>query len=432
MSAREPKVYRATADVLLNRQDLAATITGLPTQSTVTDPVRYARTQASLAAGRRRSASAPSRSRGLERRSRGSRNSDVAADPDTDILTFGVNHGDPDIATRLATAYARRSPPTSSRPTRRASRAHAERSRAGSRARAAGATGTETYRELLGQAQDLRTLELLLAPATVIRAADGARADRPDAAAQRDPRRAARARARTRRGVRAQRVRPAHSPRRRGRATSSRSRFSRSCRLRGAATRPTILERPPDEIDRSGRATPRELRLHEQEPRREDRDGHERRPARGQVDDDREPRDRTGPHGPARRARRPRPSAADAQPHSSIFPTDRASPTSPRATPSSSTRCSPSASRRFARGSPRSVAVRRRARARLEVITTGRTRVEPAAFVESERPHRGAPDAPEPRRDRSHRRAADPRDRRLDGADRQGRRGPRSSRGSER
>src|SRR5262245_6930378 len=49
LSAREAKVFRAKADVLLNPQDLGAAISGLPTQSTVQDPFRYARTQARLA-----------------------------------------------------------------------------------------------------------------------------------------------------------------------------------------------------------------------------------------------------------------------------------------------------------------------------------------------------------------------------------------------
>src|ERR671911_2973385 len=48
-SSQQDKVYRATSEVLLNRQDLGSTLTGIPTQSTVTDPVRYARTQARLA-----------------------------------------------------------------------------------------------------------------------------------------------------------------------------------------------------------------------------------------------------------------------------------------------------------------------------------------------------------------------------------------------
>lgn len=172
MSARSPKVFRATADVLLNRQDIGTTITGIPTQSTVTDPFRYARTQARLAGAPAVLALAVEKS-GLQNPV--GWGSDVSADPDTDILTFGVNSGDPDVAARLATAYAEaftayklQSDTASLTRARREIRGRIEE------LRRAGATGTDTYNELLGQEQDLRTLELLLAPATVISRADGA------------------------------------------------------------------------------------------------------------------------------------------------------------------------------------------------------------------------------------------------------------------
>ena len=172
MSAREPKVYRDKAEVLLNRQDLGATITGLPTQSTVQDPYRYARTQAKLA-------EAPAvLARALKISGVGNVTgwgSDVSADPDTDILTFGANHSEPDVATALATAYATAFTEYKLQ-TDTASLSRARRELQGRLAelRRAGATGTDTYQELLGQEQNLRTLEILLAPATVISAGDGA------------------------------------------------------------------------------------------------------------------------------------------------------------------------------------------------------------------------------------------------------------------
>ena len=172
MSARSPKVFQASSDVLLNRQDLGATITGLPTQSTVTDPFRYALTQERLAeadAVRDRAVEIS----GLENVEGWGAN--VSADPDTDILAFAVTHGDPDIATGLANAYAnaftRYKLETD---TASLTRARGEIQGRLAELREAGATGTETYQELLGQAQDLRTLEILLAPATVISTADGA------------------------------------------------------------------------------------------------------------------------------------------------------------------------------------------------------------------------------------------------------------------
>ncbi len=172
MSARSPKVFQASSDVLLNRQDLGATITGLPTQSTVTDPFRYALTQERLAEGD------AVRDRAVE--ISGLKNvegwgSNVSADPDTDILAFDVTHGDPDIATRLTNAYATAFTQYKlETDTASLTRARSEIQGRLAELREAGATSTETYQELLGQAQDLRTLEILLAPATVISTADGA------------------------------------------------------------------------------------------------------------------------------------------------------------------------------------------------------------------------------------------------------------------
>jgi polysaccharide biosynthesis transport protein len=172
MSSRSPKIFQASSDVLLNRQDLGATITGLPTQSTVTDPFRYALTQERLAeadAVRDRAVEI------AELENVEGWGSNVSADPDTDILTFSVTHGDPDIAARLANAYAKAFTQYKLQTdTASLTRARGEIQGRLAELREAGATGTDTYQELLGQAQDLRTLEILLAPASVISTADGA------------------------------------------------------------------------------------------------------------------------------------------------------------------------------------------------------------------------------------------------------------------
>jgi tyrosine-protein kinase len=172
VSARESKVFRATADVLLTRQDLGSTITGLPTQSTVTDPERYTLTQARLA-------EAPAvldRAREIA----GLQNvqdfgSDVDADSETDILTFGINSEDPAVAAKLATAYAQAFAAYKLQ-TDTASLTRARRELQGRIAelRRSGATDTDTYQELVSQEQNLRTLAVLLDRATVIRPADGA------------------------------------------------------------------------------------------------------------------------------------------------------------------------------------------------------------------------------------------------------------------
>ena len=175
-SSQQAKVYRATADVLLNRQGLGETVTGIPTQSTVTDPVRYTRTQARLArvpavtdAAARNSGVAGVDGSDL------TANSDVTANEDTDILTFGVNDRDAKVAELLATSYAEGFVDYKLQTDTALLRA-ARREIQGrlTELRNAGASDTDTYRELARQAQSIRTLELLQAPASVVRPAIGA------------------------------------------------------------------------------------------------------------------------------------------------------------------------------------------------------------------------------------------------------------------
>jgi len=172
LSAREAKVFRATADVLLTRQDLGSTITGLPTQSTVTDPYRYALTQAKLAEApavldRAREIAGIGETQGF--------GSDVSASPDTDILTFGINSGDPTVATKLATAFAQAFGAYKLQTdTASLTRARGELQKRIAELRRSGATDTDTYQELVSQEQNLRTLAVLLDRATVIRPAGGA------------------------------------------------------------------------------------------------------------------------------------------------------------------------------------------------------------------------------------------------------------------
>lgn len=176
VSSRQDKVYRATSDVLLNRQDLGSTLTGIPTQSTVTDPVRYARTQAQLARVPAVMQAAVDRAGvGGVSASELSDSSDVRADPDTDLLTFGVSDGEPSVAARLATAYAEAFV-SYKLESETASLAAARSEILGRVAelRDAGASDTDAYRQLVEQAQSIRTLELLQLPASVVRPAEGA------------------------------------------------------------------------------------------------------------------------------------------------------------------------------------------------------------------------------------------------------------------
>ena len=173
VSARQQEVYRSTADVLINREDLGTTVTGLSTQTAYTDAERYMRNQAALA---RVPAVADAAIAKTQLRDRvgtdllGS--SDVAPRASTDVLTFSVYDNDPGIAGQLAAAYAEAF--TKYRlemETTGLARARREVQTRLAEMRAAGNRDAETYRELVRKAEDLRTLEYLQTPATVLRAA---------------------------------------------------------------------------------------------------------------------------------------------------------------------------------------------------------------------------------------------------------------------
>ncbi len=108
LAARQPAVYRASAEVLLVRQDLAPILAGLPDPNLGQDPFRFAQTQARLA----RAPEVVQRAidaAGVEGRTAGGvlGASSVSPLPDTDLLTFAVSDADPKVAERLANAYAR-------------------------------------------------------------------------------------------------------------------------------------------------------------------------------------------------------------------------------------------------------------------------------------------------------------------------------------
>ncbi len=179
VSTQESKVYRASAEVLLNRQDLGSALTGTPDPSLSTDPVRLAQTQVGLArlpeVARRAVAKA-----GVQGRSRWDllSHSSVHTNVDSDILTFNVDDGDPSVAARLATAYAHAF--TEYRlelatDTFRNARLELER-----RLAALGRDrSSPLYRSLTEKIQQLRTMELLQDPSQVVKAAEGAAKVRP-------------------------------------------------------------------------------------------------------------------------------------------------------------------------------------------------------------------------------------------------------------
>jgi succinoglycan biosynthesis transport protein ExoP len=106
LSARQPALYEASAQVLISRENLATQLEGL-IDPTTNDPARTAQTQAQLArvpeVARRALAAAklnrsPSDLLGA---------STVTATPETDLLVFRVRDGTPKVAALLANKYAR-------------------------------------------------------------------------------------------------------------------------------------------------------------------------------------------------------------------------------------------------------------------------------------------------------------------------------------
>jgi succinoglycan biosynthesis transport protein ExoP len=106
LSMREPAAYEASAQVLLNRQNLTESLTGV--QAPNVDPARSAQTEAELArvpeVARRAIEAVEVRNLTPSELLKAS---SVSASASSDFLTFSVTHSDRDIATRLSTAYAR-------------------------------------------------------------------------------------------------------------------------------------------------------------------------------------------------------------------------------------------------------------------------------------------------------------------------------------
>ena len=333
---------RATRDVLLNRQDLGSTVTGITTQTP-------SRTRSATARTRRPRTRSHSRERS-DRESASERDREGRSSRQLRRRTSSrhrrphlrrLRH-DPEIAARLATAYAEAFTAYGSRRRRRASRGRDERYRVASQEmRDAGKTETETYRELASRSRNLRTLEYLQIPASIVRPRRGAGQVAPTPRTERDPRRRPRPRPRTSAAHSCLTRSTAESDTRRSRARApdSAPRETADSAAREAAT---ILERAPDESTEASagfaRASTSRTRTW-----REDGDGHERWPERGQVDHDRESRrsrwrERAGMSCSSTSICAGRCSAG-----SSTSRTARASPTSPPANTELVERSSPSA-----------------------------------------------------------------------------------------
>jgi succinoglycan biosynthesis transport protein ExoP len=176
-TARYPPYYQATSQVYLNTQnpDLTSSITGI-TNNTIIDPDRNARTQAQIARVPAVAALAVQLS-GLKNMSTGLllSQSHVTPGDGTDLLSFSVANDEPAAAAALATAYAQAFTRYKLQmDTANLSRARSDLQRRLTQLRRAGADDTDTYRQLQQKAQDLATLEQLQAPASVVDAPTGA------------------------------------------------------------------------------------------------------------------------------------------------------------------------------------------------------------------------------------------------------------------
>jgi len=175
-SLRQERMYQASAEVLLSRQNLAAALTGTTDPGAYQQADRIAQTQADLArvpdvAGRTLSAV------GLQRPPDDLLgHSSVSAKQNSDLLSFSVTDHSPELAATLASAYAktfvlyRKELDTAS-----LQRARTEvQVRIGQLEKAALTHGA-LYASLVGKDQQLATMEALqTSNATVVRTAEGA------------------------------------------------------------------------------------------------------------------------------------------------------------------------------------------------------------------------------------------------------------------
>jgi succinoglycan biosynthesis transport protein ExoP len=172
-SSAQDKVFRADAEILLSRQTISSIVTGVQSQDALSDPVRFAQTQAELARSPEVAQQTIAKA-GVRGRTQTSLllNSHVTPSVNADLLRFTVDDSDPGIAARLAQAYAEAfTAYRISLNTKQLADAYKELQVRIGQLRAAGQTTSALYRQLVGNAQQLRTLELLQTPDVVVKPA---------------------------------------------------------------------------------------------------------------------------------------------------------------------------------------------------------------------------------------------------------------------
>ena len=176
-SLNQVRLYQASAEVLLSRENLAASLTGVEDPLLSQQADRIAETQAQLA--RVPAVVAPTlREAGVGSRTVESflATSTVSTRTNSDLLVFSVTDRDPALAARLATAYARQfSDYKSKLDTAPIVSAREEVQTRLGQLDADGDTSSALYRSLVGKEQQLATMEALrTSNASVVRSATDA------------------------------------------------------------------------------------------------------------------------------------------------------------------------------------------------------------------------------------------------------------------
>jgi succinoglycan biosynthesis transport protein ExoP len=163
LSIRQPALYGASAQVLLSRQNLGAELSGIQDPTLAQDPIRLSQTQADLARAPGVAQHAVTAA-GVRGETAGAllANSSVSPASNADLLIFTVRDANPDVAQRLATAYAS----AFTKYGQEINTAHLEIARTELLSRIAdlrrsGDTKSSLYSALVQREQQLRELEIL-------------------------------------------------------------------------------------------------------------------------------------------------------------------------------------------------------------------------------------------------------------------------------
>jgi tyrosine-protein kinase len=170
---QQPKLYGASSEVLLSRENIGSVLSGRPSANAYTEADRFAQTQASLAR-------VPEVARRAVVRAKSSLSpgallaaSTVIPRGNADLLSFNVTTGDPESAGALATAYAQAfAQYRLELDTASLTSARRDLEKSIDKLRGQGVTETALFRNLVEKEQELRTLELLQTKPQVVKAAD--------------------------------------------------------------------------------------------------------------------------------------------------------------------------------------------------------------------------------------------------------------------